>query len=153
VLDLAGEDLVADDDDAGGAIPGRHAHTEIASFRKSLVPIRTLTTAGLPAPSARSSAGRSSAGASTHSPWPPSASIMRSYRLAASLHAGVRSGPYTCCWPRRICVQAASLPMTPTMLIFCRTQDSNSIMLSPNAPSPYMMITSLFGEASLAAIA
>src|SRR5207247_2191638 len=32
------------------------------------------------------------------------------------------------------------------MLIFCRTQASNSIMLRPKAPSPYMMMTSLRGE-------
>src|SRR5262249_40745443 len=54
---LPREDLVPDDDDARGSI---HAvsYTEIASLRKSLAPILTLTTAGLPAPRARSSAGR-----------------------------------------------------------------------------------------------
>ena len=66
-----------------------------------------------------------------------------------SLQAGVRSGPYICTWPRRICVHAASLPITPTMLIFWRMQASNSIMLRPNAPSPYMMMTSLFGRREL----
>src|SRR3989442_1460356 len=38
------------------------SYTEIASLRKSLVPMRTLTSAGLPAPSARSSAGRMGSG-------------------------------------------------------------------------------------------
>src|SRR5262249_55057820 len=76
VDDLTGEDLVAEDQDARGAVPARH--TEMASLRKSLAPMRTLTSAGLPAPSARSRAGRICSGRSTHSPWPPRASIMRS---------------------------------------------------------------------------
>ena len=40
--------------------------------------VRTLTSAGLPEASARSSAGRSSSGAATSSPWHPSASATRS---------------------------------------------------------------------------
>src|SRR5262249_22178860 len=72
---LPREDLVPDDQD-----PRRPVHapsyTEIASLRKSLAPIFTFTTAGLPAPSARSSAGRISSGRSTHSPCPPRAWII-----------------------------------------------------------------------------
>src|SRR5262249_41072114 len=72
---LPREDLVPDDQDTRRPV---HApsYTEIASLRKSLAPIFTFTTAGLPAPSARSSAGRISSGRSTHSPCPPRAWII-----------------------------------------------------------------------------
>src|SRR5262249_14424175 len=75
VGDLSGKDLIPDDDQRSRGI-ARHQRPqiEIASFRKSLLPMRILTQARLRALSARCIAGRMSSGRSTYSPCPPSAS-------------------------------------------------------------------------------
>ena len=80
-----------------------------------------------------------------------SALVRGMYDLTFAYEAGDRSRPR---FAAGLGLQlAARMLFDSKGSIFWRMQASNSIMLRPNAPSPYMMMTSLFGLASLAAMA
>ena len=113
----------------------------------------TLTHATVPEATARSRAGRICAGSLTCSPYPPIASTILSYRVGASVVAGLFSGPKSCTCGSLIWPHAASFPTTTTIGSLKRSAVSKSIPLKPNEPSPWMTNTVRSGCSSLAAMA